>query len=270
MGVLTNNVNYSGGQPTQTLSPNIWFDMPNEREGIFLFDDFTRPPILSTSTTVVDGYYPYADSGATITSLATEVGGVMQISLDTTDNDEAHFTTGSNVSGLVKVSSTGKKKMAFEARVRFGGIVTQSAYIGLMQEGSPADSLIPDAGTGIISKDIIGFQLKDATSSVLLQTCYNNGAADVGTIHNASALTIVAATWYKLGVKFNGDAVYFYVNGVMVAPTSAGDAQDAIGILANATDMPDGEELAVLFGLKNGGGAAHTLDIDWYAVGMER
>lgn len=239
------------------LSPAIWgtCDKLNIFDGFGvasrIFEDF-----LNYLTAHSSGWEEYIDTGDTITLLTTEVGGVIQLATDTTDNDEVWLSSGGNVAGMGKVSAG--KRFWFEARVRFPQVTnTYNAYVGLSQEGCAAADTVGDTGA-LADKDLIGFFVTEADGDAL--TVVHNTASGGGVTTLISSIqALTAATWYKLGMYGDGKKITFYVDGVPNSTT----------VLYSATNVPDGEELALLFGLKNGEGAAKYLDLDWVAAVFE-
>jgi hypothetical protein len=245
------------GRDTRAPSPRIWKDCPwsaiqkGDIAGYAIADDFLNPPTFAT-TVVQQGYYPFIGTSATIAPLATEVGGVMRITTPGSDNIEAELITGSGVAGMGKIASSSPKKLWFECRVRFGAITAQAAFIGLTQEQVPADNLMPDDGTlAIPSIDKVGFQVLEGDPDGL-DAVHNDSTGDI--IVQEVAQLLVATTWYKLGIYFDGLKTYWFVD----------NAQVGSGVLPTATDFPDGEELAFMIGLKEHEAVAKTLDLDWW------
>lgn len=221
--------------------------------GYHFFDDFLAANNLVSSNVgyIQPAWYTYEDSGSSILQLATEVGGVLRILLQAAANEECAMTTGLTA-GMGKVYSTTPKDLWYEARVRFGGITDQAAFIGLAEEACPANGLLADT-TPVMTKDQIGFTVAIATPAAL-NAAY--GEAATPTIHSAGVQTLVAATWYKLGMLYDAsdDLMKWFVDGVQV-----GTSLD----VSATTLFPDGEEVCPLFALKTVTGAARTLDIDW-------
>lgn len=221
--------------------------------GYHFFDDFLAANNLVSSNVgyIQPAWYTYEDTTSSITQLATEVGGVLRILLEAAANEECAMTTG-KTAGMGKVYSTSPKDLWYEARVRFGGITDQAAFIGLAQEACPADSLLADT-TPVMTKDQIGFTVAIATPAAL-NAAY--GEAATPTIHSAGVQTLVAATWYKLGMFYDAgdDLMKWFINGIQV-----GTSLD----VSATTAFPDGEGVCPLFALKTVTGAARTLDIDW-------
>lgn len=230
-----------------------WNDIQEDPSvGYSSWDDFLAfNPLVASNVGYGNGYYSYEDSGSTILQLATEVGGVIRILLQAAANEEAAITSGYS-GGMGKVYSTTPKDLWFETRVRFGQITDQAAFIGLAEEACPANSLLADT-TPVMTKDQVGFTVAIASPSAL-NAAYAEAATP--TIHEAGVQTLVAATWYKLGLRYDArdDEMQWFVDGVQV-----GTSLD----VSATTAFPDGEELAWLFALKTVTGAASSLDIDW-------
>jgi hypothetical protein len=71
---------------------------------------------------------------------------------------------------------------------------------------------------------------------------------------------LIADTYVKFGLYFDGTKMYWYVNGVRV--------NDA-GVAYNATNFPDGVNMHVVWGVKTGEAVAKAMTIDWYKIGYE-
>ena len=242
-------------------SGSLWGNCPvmdiieDPNVGVITFDDFlTFNPLVSSNVGYGNGYYSYEDTTSSILQLATEVNGVARILLEAAANEEAAIT-GGKVAGFAKIDSSAPKDLWFETRVRFGGITDQAAFIGLAEEACPANGLLADT-TPVMSKDQVGFTVAIATPAAL-NAAY--AEATTPTIHSAGVQTLVAATWYKLGMMYDArnDYMKWFINGVQV-----GTSLD----VSATTAFPDGEELTWLFALKTVTGAARTLDIDWVRV----
>jgi hypothetical protein len=204
----------------------------------------------------------YEDTGATVAQLATEVGGVLKITTDNTDNDEVWLSPGSATSVMTKITSGSSEVVAYECRVRATQIVTQNAFFGLSEEGLAAADTVSDAGA-FASKDMIGFNLAEAASATM--TFAYRKAVQALTVNIAALKTIVAATWYKFGFLYDGGAPISKRIRVFVD----GEEQSTYVTATNiaAATFPSGEELNPLIGLKNGAGAITQWDVDWIRVG---
>lgn len=245
----------SGNGPSEGVWGGCpWMDIQEDPNvGYASFDDFLAyNPLVASNVARGNGYYSYEDTNSTILQLASEVGGVIRILLEAAANEEAAITSGYSA-GMGKVYSTTPKDLWFETRVRFGQITDQAAFIGLAEEACPANGLLADTTGAVNSKDHVGFRVLVADPDGL-DACYGKAAAS--TEHSDVVQTLVAATWYKLGLRYDArdDLMQWFVDGVQV-----GTSLD----VSATTAFPDGEELAWLFALKTITGAASSLDIDW-------
>lgn len=206
-------------------------------------------------------YLSYEDTGNAIAPLETEVGGVIRISLDATDNDETWIQPGTAKSVLGKVSDTAgqDKLMLFESRFRVGQINEQNVLIGLSEEGLAVADTISDAGA-LADKDFLGFFIQEGSGSAL-KFGYRKSGQALQTLATFGT-SLVASTWYKVGFVYDPSApsakrLAWYVDNVeqstYVTATNIADAT-----------FPDGEELNLLAGIKNGTAAIRTLDLDWW------
>ncbi len=267
-------VTHNGADATSKgPSSTIWGDCPVQEilqdpsVGYHFFEDFLN--FGASATSGATPWTAYIDTSNTVTQLATEVGGVVQLLTDTTDNDCPVLTSGGNTGGMVKVASGGKS-MWYEARVRVSSAaLTEAAYfVGLTEEGCAADNGIiadnpdTDIATVMADKDYIGFA--NFTNAAPVFAAVYKKASGTDTVVVASANTIALATWVKLGMKFDAtiDRFTFYVNGASVGYFDVGDA--------GTTNFPSGEELALTFAVKNGTTAAKLFDVDWVRVAQLR
>lgn len=262
--------NQHGGDNSGTgPSPAIWasadvlqaYARPDK--AVYLFDDFLSFDGLVTSTvgkyaSDSGAWISYEDSGDSIVQLETEIGGVIRLQTDGTDNDEVWLANGGAKSVLGKIPSTGGNKMWFECRVRPQEIATRNFYIGLAEEGLAAADTIADAGT-LASKDLLGFASLEGDATGL-DTVHRTAGQALTTVQD-DIETLVAATWYKLGWIFDPDApaakrIRFFNDGVEQSSYVTATA------LAAAT-FPSGEEMGILMGIKNGTTTITRLDVDW-------
>jgi len=230
--------------------------------GYFFTDDFLNTPSLSSDADTAK-YAAYIDTGATITQLATEVGGVCRIVTDTTDEDEAWITTGGNSAGMGVISDTAgaDKKLWFEARIRTSNIADHCIFCGMAEEGlAGADTMVDATGVLKTTADFIGFRTLPG-SPATLNFVYQKASQAIQTVIT-TAQTLVAATWYRVGFKYDpaedtSKRIKIYVDGTEQTTYVTGTN------IAAAT-FPDGEELALLLGKKSTTGGANSLDIDWW------
>ena len=264
---------YEGSLTDRGPTPLIWDDMHLDEIamdpsiGWHFFDDFLHGPVFAT--TVWGGrhgsWYPFIDSGGEIGPLATEVGGVLRLGTGTTDNNAVALSTGGGISGasgagFMRVSDTnGQNWMAaFEARIRVSQITAIcDIFIGMTEEACADDDSLFDDSDAIVDKDMIGFRLLVGDPDGL-DAVHNDGTGEIVVVNEAQVL--VADTFYKIGWKFDGKKVYYFVDGVNLNPDA--------GVLPAATDFPDAEELALTLNMKVKGTTEAFLDVDWIAGAM--
>ncbi len=256
--------NNSGPSPSIWQKDEVLACIQDPSRGYHVFEDFLGFNGLLTSTTgdytgQAGGYSAYQDASNTITQIATEVGGVISIATDATDNDESWLQFGGATGVLGKIASSNGQKMLFEARIRISTIASRNFFVGLAEEGFATADAITDAGAMITTKDFIGFRSLEGDATGL-DTVYQKASQTTGVVKD-DALTLVAATWYKVGFVFDPakrtNAITFFIDG---------EAQPdvvASSVLDDAT-FPDGEEMSFVAGVKNGTTTATVLDLDWW------
>jgi hypothetical protein len=253
-----NTIDYNQDGTGAGPSRGLWGDLDESAPDKYAvtMDDFLTF-IDQVSTEDHGGYRTYLDTNVTCVQVKTAQGGVIMLDTIDADNEEGAITLGdSNILGSIVTTAGSNKKVWFETRVKFSDITAQSGYVGLADADSPANSLIPDAGTGVASKNVVGFSVLEAAPSVL-RAIYDT-AAGVTTL-NATAGTLVADTYVKLGIRYDGTNVKYYVDGAVVGT-----------VLASATNFPDGVYLAPLWALKSHEADDKNLSIDWWKFAIER
>jgi hypothetical protein len=263
------------GANTSGLSPRLWakvYSSMMSPDGgdrlVFISDDFLSYKGQETYTSAASdgvGYTTYIDNSNTIVGLADEVGGVIGLTTDATDNDEVWIQSGSATSVLGAISDTAGSDFltVFECRVKKASIANDvgAVFCGLAEEGcAAADSKADNTGV-LADKDYIGFDVVHAAGA----TCnfvYRKAGQTAQTLI-AGVHTFVADDFVKLGFIYDPSAkasqrIKVFVNNV---------EQATYGTATNiaAATFPDGEEMAALFGLKNGAATATEFAIDWWA-----
>ncbi len=252
--LLGNNTNRG---PSPGLWGNIdWYNIKGDiNEGIFYETDFLDFPVMATTNTAAGAYLPIFDSGNSIAKIATATGGVVKLLTDTTDNDECYLEFGAGKGGLAKIDES-IGKFAYETRVKLSSITNgeMDVFIGLSEEGAAAADFIADGGAMTAVKDFIGYNVLLADGDAF-DAVYGTASGSL-VVAEADTTAIVADTWIKLGIYYDGvTTCYWYVNGASVCSAEI-----------TAANFPDGEELVPFWGFKNGGGAAMSLSIDWFRL----
>lgn len=263
----------SGRGPSGALWGNVPFEesLIDPDVGYAFWDDFVAFNGLLTSTTgdysSAGGYSSYQDASNTIAQLATEVGGVVRIATDTTDNDESWLQLGGSAAVFGKLAASGGKKFVFETRIRTNAIASRNLFVGLAEEGFAAADAITDAGAMVTTKDFIGFRSLEGDAAGL-DTVYQK-ASQTTVVVKDDLQTLVADTWYKVGFIYDpsyynpAKRIRFFVDGVEAADGVNSSAFD------DAT-FPGGEEMTAVWGVKNGTTTATQLDIDWVRIWQKR
>jgi len=253
-------------------SPALWADCPlaqiadDANVAVQVYDDFMNfSQHISAQNT--QQYASYIDTGVTLTQAADQgLGGHLVVAGNDADNDEGSITTGGNTGTSFLISDTAgsEKKLWFEARIKKASVADNALalFVGLSEEGlAAANTLVDDTGE-VASKDLIGFQTLHADGDALV-FCYRKAGAAKQTIAlNTASAVLTAATYVKVGFKYDpaevaAKRIKVYVDGV---------EQSTYGTAANiaAVTFPDGEELAMLFATKVGAAAESKGYMDWW------
>lgn len=266
---------HQGQNHTRLLSPRLWgraiesaLSPDGTGGGVFYGDDF-RAFGIGTAVSSNVGYYvgeagPYysfEDTGNAIAQLATEHTGSLKISTDADTDSETWIQFGNATSTCAKITRTaGSEKLTvFETRFRATDLVG-NRFMGLIEAGQAVENAITDAGA-MVDKDFIGFYSLEATPTILNFGWKEEGSAQVTLI--TTALTMSAATWYKVGFVYDPKAppskkIKVYVDNVE-SSTYGTDAQMA------ASTFPNGVAMSPMFGVKN---VTDIMihEIDWWAL----
>jgi hypothetical protein len=256
-------------------SPLIWSTCPvveymiNPQEGMVYFNDFTAGVVVANNKTAAQAAATGtvgagitactgATSGTAISTLTTDVNGVIKLE-STTDNEDCVISLlgGQNTAGMVRF--TAGKQLWMEARVSVLNITNSkfNAFFGFAEEALTATGTLITTSDAMGDKDYVGFQRVFADGD-MLDTVYATTSATATTV-GADAVTMEAGTFKKIGLYCDGTTVYFYADGVLL--------DDSVAI---ATDgFPDGEEMAWYAALMLGHGDTASIQIDWVRIAME-
>lgn len=256
-----------GSETKRGPSNELWSDCPwmeidaGTVDGVAWYDDFTTFGTLTAGGTLSTGRWTaVADTGGTVTALLTDPKGVIAMTTDTTDEDEIYLMSGNNLFGTAVIPSTGGGNLWFEARVKVSTVTDGQLgfFIGLTEEAIVADQIV-DATGALASKDCIGFHVAAASGSACNWVYRKAGQTQQTAL--ASAATLVADTYVKLGFKFlasnnSTKRIICYVDGVEKTTyiTAANIA---------ASTFPSGEEMLVSCLMKSMTAAAKTVSLDW-------
>ena len=178
-------------------------------------------------------------SSASLT-LLNEVGGVLRISCDTSDNDAVQIQLKGEPYKLVA-----GKPCWFEAKFRTADPTQVDLLFGLCITDT---TLIAGFSDGVVIKKDDGDAYLDF-QSVKANTPTNK----------AAIATLAANAWTKVGFYFNGyDTLTPYIDGVKLAAQKI------------QTNIPDDEELTISVAMMNGEWAIKSLDIDYIKAVQKR
>lgn len=235
-------------------------------------DDFEGYNTLASTGAFGKGpYYGFIENSGTITSLTTDLGGVIQLTTGGTADNDTSMGMG-QIAGLVEIGvgvpgtlTSNGGKVLFEARVRAPSVTDGdfSWAVGLIEPGCVAnDGFITDAHA-LGAKDFVGFSVTDDDGDEL-NFGYSVGSGSPVSV-GTSALT--AATFYKVGFVYNPDwptasRIRWYVNG-------AEQSTYVTGTTVSASTFPGGEPMHLYIQVKADDTDTPKIDLDWWAVAMQ-
>ena len=186
--------------------------------------------------TYVAGNWTVTESAATATQALTDIdNGAILLTNDTTDNDSVLLE---KVGESFELSDG--NKLWFECKFKAGTTVAQTdILVGIAEKAvSKAD------GTGLT--DGIYFTKDDGDANIDF-----NVTKDSTTTSAAAVGTITANTYITLGFYYDGSSgIEYWVDGVHIGT-------------AATTNLPDDEEMTVVFGIQNGESAASTMTVEY-------
>ena len=218
---------------TRTPSVSIWADCPtlqiahDPSLGYHFYDDFRHFAPLTIALAANDKYTYAADTGVLVAdSTATADGGhIFMDDLDT-DND-AGFLGHGTYAPFARLSSS--DKMWFEARYKRLTVADNDGglFLGLFET-----TVVPVSGTTLTddasvldaSEDFVGWRILAADGDAL-EPIYQEGGNTIQAVGTGSTnavgsgndRAIVADTFIKLGMKWDGTRITYYVNGAVHA-----------------------------------------------------
>lgn len=265
------------GQNTSGLSPRLWakvYGSVMAADGadrlVFVGDDFLSPHSTNSHTEVISdvAYTAAIDSGDTIVALADEDGGVIALTTAATDNNEVWMQSGDGTSVLGKISDAAGSDFltVFECRVKKSSIADNVAavFCGLAEEGCAAEDSKTDDDGIMADKDYIGFDSVHADGDAINFVYRLSGATAVEKISDVHSPD--ADDFVKLGFVYDPEAKASERIKVFVNNVEQSTYVTATNIATSSgSAFPDGEEMAALFGIKNGDSTAAEFAIDWWA-----
>ncbi|KKN22574.1 hypothetical protein LCGC14_0913770 [marine sediment metagenome] len=276
-------VQYTGDTGGNGPSPSIWADCPilemilDPGRGYRFFDDFTS--CLNSDAGLIEGagegggagYLLYGDTGVLgkaepQTAEGDSIGGVLEVSVNDTDNDEFVISTGAPAF-IISDTAAYAKKLWFEARFKKASIADNAlgVFLGLAWDHGAGVSVAKtlcltddDAALGAFS--YLGFHVDQANGDAADFVYKAEGQAQ--TVLLAAADVPVADTYAKWGFVYDPDApaakrIKIYVDSL--EQTTYGTATN----IAAAT-FPDAEPMAMVMAAKVGASAASLCQLDWW------
>lgn len=174
-------------------------------------------------------------AGSGTVALQDAQGGVIKITNGSSDNDETQIQK----KGEAYKLATGKP-LWFETEIKVNTASQADIYVGL---GITNASSISGASDGVTFR-----MADDSSAAVKFYTEKNSTETESSTLH-----TMGDDTYVRLGFYFDGaGSVTPYVNGS--------------AFTAHTTNVPDDEELSIIYAIRNGSSQANTMSIQHYRV----
>lgn len=259
---------------------SIWGDCPvaeiqeDPGIGMYFFEDFLNVPNGAAGAQALYGnYWMFADTGGSVTeatqAAGAQLGGIKVLSSDG-DNEGASFQT---VPKPFEIDRTNNgKKFWFEARIQTSTIADtkHNIFVGMIENCTLSATVPITAAGAIADQNCVGFFRPETartvagTGGAVMNVVYKaNGVAAVTLA--SDAVTLVAATWVKLGMKFTPSQgqpgvwyLQFHKNGVEIV------AARYQVVAAQGTDFPNDVGLGVFMAVLNATGSTPgTSSIDW-------
>lgn len=218
------------------------------------FEDFIHLPITPTTLVPYDWAFTGDVANASMTFPVSLVGGVANISVGATDEDESYFQLGKAATVAPFVITDASSKMVFfEIYVKAMQVAEFACFVGLAEEGAAAADFLTNASGVIADKDFIGFNILSATPTAWNFTYKKAGQA----VQTAVGVAVNGMDWHRLGFYFDGlHTVRIYVDGALYATT----------YLTSAAVFPSGEELSPILALKSTTAGAKNLQVDYLKI----
>lgn len=263
---------------TRMASANVWSECPwfeltnGTKDGFTYFDDFLGTYVqaanaVAASTTLNQPWVAFtnATAGSTIASGVSPTDAIGTMVLNATTANEgvnvglfaSKGTSGTSAPIPALISTN---RAWFEVRIKTSTITTEDVgfYVGFGEVGRLITlGLIATGGAAAAAIDQIGWFYPTAATTALSST-HGNGTA---TILSASAGTVAADTYTKLGFYWNGTTGTWYQDGVAHAST----------VTTSTSQFPAGAYLAFYMAAQCGSTAGDSIvTVDWVKVAFER
>ena len=248
-----NKTMYKGFNTPIQPSPAIWANCPilemalDPTVGFGIYEDFANFANAASATAVAHlskGWTGYTDAGGTIVDAAI-IGGGKTFASDG-DDEGAAICASSQPFIITRYGG----EFWFEACLQVSAIdnTKNGIFVGLM-DSQTLSATVPIAAAGTLADaNIVGFHRLEADGDKL-DTVYKADGVTQVTV-KADAITLVAATDVKVGMRFTPDDGYlrFYKDGVELADKK---------LIPNSTglDFPDDISMGPVFALLNATGS---------------
>lgn len=232
-------------------SPNLWKNIPWEAirrdPNLGVFQHLTAKdlgPSASTSgAAVTEANGPFStflsQGGAIANADASSVGSGVKCSSDG-DNEGVVLRT---FQCPFKLAYQGKPFVA-EFRVKTDTIADtkHGIFVGLAEDFTPTAILPITAAGAIADKNVVGFHRLEGDGDYFDTVYKADGVTQVSVQTDAAA--IVADTWVKLGIYFDGTKIYFFKDGVALSTSKTMPS-------GSGTDFPNDVTLGLIFSMLN-------------------
>lgn len=271
---------------SSSISPGLWGNLPLEDwllgyTGNFWFDDFNNLAKYAPNTLIQNqsGYGVFGTNLGTLqaSALAADGYGAAIFTPNQASAGELYAGPQAGIGYLCTTPTNATppigQTFAFEARIKPSTITATNLgfAVGLGDPGLAitTGSLTATATDIISTGNFIGFRSKASVGNTL--DAIYQAASQTQQTQIAGAATLVAATYVKVGFRFDPNAtaakmLRFFVNGV--EQTALSNYVTAANIAA--VTFPSSALLLPLVLTKLGAGAAGNLTVDWIAFGQSR
>jgi hypothetical protein len=239
-------------------SPNVWLGAPDLSNLVRFGDCLTDGDDFPYFSADGNRYnLIQADSGSSIAQLSSagELGGILRGTTGATDENEFYISGGTGIGPCAEIG-VGLGDVWFETRVRPSQISDFCWFAGLTVPTWAAANEITDATGALADHSYIGFRVL-ANALTYIDAVYNTASGGGETVFKNDAQLLVAATWYKLGIRYDDSQkkIYFFINGTNLDPA---------GVAPTATNFPNNIPVTWSMGGKSVTGTTGLLDCDWW------
>ena len=198
------------------------------------------------------------EAAASIITMNSEEVGALSM-LGSVDNESAE------IQHPAPILLNGGKKWAFEVRCKVNTITADDLgfFIGLMAASANlSGALIDDNGAATADVNNVGFQSFHADTAGV--DAVYTAVGETPIVHDADIATMVANTYFTMGMYYDGTDIQIYANGV-----NSADPILAADIVADGDDFPEDAVCVPTLATLNGAAEDDTLIVDWYRFAQE-